>query len=166
MVDSHVHIGQFENISYPAEAVFTAVAHEEDIESILFSSTTSCREDIRYTEIEQELKDALAAAETCAIRAEPLLWFVPDYIRQGVSVESAMGSFPYTGIKLHPRAHCWDLTDEKIIALVHELFAYVDTHTLSVLKHTGDDKVESPHKFSNFLAHIPMFDLFLHMAGL
>jgi hypothetical protein len=104
VTDTHVHIGQFEDHYYKAEDVFeTALEAGTGIERIVFSSTTSCKDDVRYREVEQETAAALALP-VWGEKADPLFWFVPAYVSQGVTVERAMGNLPYRGIKIHPLA--------------------------------------------------------------
>jgi predicted TIM-barrel fold metal-dependent hydrolase len=83
---------------------------------------------------------------------QPLLWFIPDYIRQGLTVENMFENFPYHGIKLHPRAHNWDLNDSKHLDCLHSIFGYADVHKLPVTIHTGEGECEKPYFFESFFA--------------
>jgi predicted TIM-barrel fold metal-dependent hydrolase len=81
---------------------------------------------------------------------QALLWFIPDYIAQGLTVERAFSSFPYHGIKIHPAAQKWDLSDKKALDCLHSLFGFADEHHLPVLIHTGKEDNCKPEFFEQF----------------
>jgi predicted TIM-barrel fold metal-dependent hydrolase len=68
----------------------------------------------------------------------PYLWYIPAYLDQGVTVETAMASLPYCGIKLHPLAHRWDFAHSRHADALHHLFGYAGQHGLPVLIHPGE----------------------------
>jgi len=150
--DTHVHIGQFEDTYYAPLAVIDIVM-ASGMEGLSFSSTTSCKDDVQYREVEKEITLVGAAYSPETIR--PFLWFIPDYIRQGVSAESACGVIPYKGIKIHPYAHSWDIEDLKHREALHQLFDYAAQNTLPVLIHTGESGVDSPDRFERFFGVYP-----------
>jgi predicted TIM-barrel fold metal-dependent hydrolase len=170
VIDHHVHIGQWYERYYTPSEVFDTV-FGAGIAGLVFSSTSSCINDIRYTQIEREIHDAINRAEN----AEPLFWYLPDYSNQGVSIEAAMQALPYKGFKIHPRAHGWDLTDSKTIEIAHSIFDYADRHAMPVLIHTGEDEMERADKFEQFfgaysrvkiiLAHCRPLDTTIKLLG-
>lgn len=154
MIDKHVHIGQFKDIYYKPQVILSIVL-EAGIDELFFSSTTTCRDNIRYIEIETEINTALSQIGSMAEKTHPLLWCIPDYIKQGISIDSIMRNLPYHGIKIHPFAQFWDLTNTGIIDLIHNLFDYANQNELPVLIHTGEDTICEANKFSVFYAEYP-----------
>jgi predicted TIM-barrel fold metal-dependent hydrolase len=152
MIDTHVHIGQFKEIYYtPLETL--NVILETGIEHVVFSSTTSCIDNIKYTNIECEIEEVLMQMGTESARITPLFWSAPYYIDQGITVKNSFNNLPYGGFKIHPRAHNWDLTDSKTVSMIHEIFDYADLKELPVLIHTGRyDKLDEANKFSQFFS--------------
>jgi predicted TIM-barrel fold metal-dependent hydrolase len=152
MIDTHVHIGQFYNKYYNSEEILDIV-HKAGIEEIWYSSTTTCVEDVKYTTIEREI------ASVCGINkynAFPALWYIPDYISQGVSVESALNNLPYRVIKLHPKAHHWDFENTVHIDKAHEIFDCAENGKSDyILIHTGVDTVSDTEQFSRFFGEYP-----------
>jgi predicted TIM-barrel fold metal-dependent hydrolase len=152
MTDFHIHVGQFHERYYDPALVLETV-FQAGVEELVFSSTTSCKADVRYTQVEKELARAL---KNCpAGRARPLFWYIPSYKRQGVSVETAMTGLSYSGFKLHPRAQLWDMTNSAHLDALHGLFDFADRGALPVLIHTGPDKMDEAALFSAFFGHYP-----------
>ena len=80
MTDHHVHIGQFNEVYYDAHEVFAAIEEagaEVDVDEARFSSTSSCRDDVELSKIEEETEYALFYSGRLKVR--PYLWFVPSY---------------------------------------------------------------------------------------
>ncbi|MDR2053370.1 MAG: amidohydrolase family protein [Treponema sp.] len=150
--DNHIHIGQFEGTYYDPLEVLRVVA-EAGIMDAVYSSTTSGKDNARYKEVEQEI--AAVTARYPADRYKPFLWYIPPYLDEGVTIESAFQNLPYGGIKLHPRAHHWDLSDKKHKDCLHRLFAYARDNNVPVLIHTGEDEFERPGVFSPFFPEYP-----------
>jgi predicted TIM-barrel fold metal-dependent hydrolase len=150
--DNHLHIGQFYEAWYdPLEVL--RIAAEAGVKEAVYSSTTSAKEDVRYREVEREITAVTVRYQ--ADRYKPFLWYIPPYIDQGVTVESAFRNLPYGGIKLHPRAHRWDLQDKKHTGCLRTLFDYAQDNNLPVLIHTGEDEFERPAFFSPFFPQYP-----------
>jgi len=150
MTDNHIHIGRFYDVYYKPHEILDIVA-EAGITDAVYTSTTSAKDGVRYVEVEREIAEAvdLYAPE----RYMPFLWFIPPYIDQGLGVEKAFNSLPYAGIKLHPRAHRWDMSDRRHLDCLHSLFAFADVNDLPILIHTGEDDFERPGYFADFFSH-------------
>jgi predicted TIM-barrel fold metal-dependent hydrolase len=153
MTDSHVHIGQFEEVCYSAEKVFDAVFANGLVDSLVFSSTTSCVGGVKYGAVEAEINAALTLHGP--EKTAPLFWFIPDYIAQGVNIEKAMRGLPYRGFKLHPHAQQWDFENSKHTAALRGVFDYSAQNTLPVLIHTGENGLDSPDRFAAFFDEYP-----------
>jgi predicted TIM-barrel fold metal-dependent hydrolase len=148
VLDSHIHIGQFYEEYYDFAKVFDAIFDSGKIDGVLYSSTSSCICDIKYDFIFKEIE---TAQKEFADRATPLFWFVPDYINQGVKIETAMNELNYGGFKLHPFGNIWDFeNDTKQVQVLHEIFDYADKHKMPVLIHTGESGVDRPNRFERF----------------
>jgi hypothetical protein len=154
MIDAHVHIGQFNEIWYEPELVIQTVL-QAGVEKIVFSSTTSCREHISYFEVEKEISAVLSTCGYDLRKIKPLLWYNPDYHNQGLGIEKTMQTLPYCGIKIHPRAHNWDISGKKTLSILDELFGYANQNKLPVCIHTGYDKIDEADKFSRFFSKYP-----------
>jgi predicted TIM-barrel fold metal-dependent hydrolase len=129
------------------------IVTEAGITDAAYSSTTSVKDGIRYREVAREI--AGLTARYPAESFKPFLWYIPPYIDEGLSVKSAFQNLPYRGIKLHPRAHHWNLLDKKHLDCLHSLFMYAQENHLPVLIHTGEDKFERPAFFSYFFSLYP-----------
>ena len=163
MIDSHVHIGQFEDVYYdPLEVVDIVMTTAPGIiDGLAFSSTTSCVEGVAYRRVETEIQKLLAAMPCAAANVRPYFWFIPDYIEQGVSIENAGGGIPYRGIKLHPYAHQWDFNNSRHLESLRRLFDYAGLHRLPVLIHTGNSGVDSANRFEPFFTEYPQTQFIL-----
>jgi predicted TIM-barrel fold metal-dependent hydrolase len=151
-VDNHLHIGQFYEIYYEPLEVLRIVTGA-GITDAVYSSTTSAKEGVRYREVEREITGVTACYP--AENFKPFLWYIPPYLDEGLSVKSAFQNLPYRGIKLHPRAHRWNLRDKRHLDCLHSLFGYARENHLPVLVHTGEDKFERPAFFSSFFFLYP-----------
>ena len=154
MIDSHIHIGQYNEIYYnPVEII--QIVMEKCKEGLYFSSTTTCKENIHYSEVELEIEHTLSQVLEMGELIRPFLWYIPAYIGQGVIFEDAIKNLPYKGIKLHPLAHQWDLKDDKILHTLHRIFEYAGYNELPVLIHTGNSGVDAASTFSQFFLIYP-----------
>jgi predicted TIM-barrel fold metal-dependent hydrolase len=175
MTDSHIHIGQFNEVYYEAKTVFEAVFGTGKIDAIAFSSTTSCKDNVKYSEIEKEI-DAALSLDDYGGKLFPYFWCVPEYAKQGVSIEKAFGNLPYQGIKIHPHAHRWDFADKSTLIFCDEVFGFATENKLPVLIHTGENRDDSPDKFKDYfskyasvlfiLAHSRPVDVTLQMLNM
>jgi hypothetical protein len=153
MTDNHVHIGQFDEQYYSAQEVFDVVL-SNGIKSFWYSSTTSCEGNVKYDEVEKEIKSAIKLCDSHI--ATPLFWFIPDYIKQGVDIESAMKNIPYGGFKLHPYNDKWTFSEDKNQnEVLHTIFHYAGENDLPILIHTGESGVDSPDRFEQFFEEYP-----------
>jgi len=148
MLDTHIHIGQFEEEYYEFERVFEAIFASGKITQIRYSSTSSCIFDVKYAQVFKEIE---ASQREYADRATPLFWFVPDYINQGIKIEAAMSELNYGGFKLHPFGNNWNFeNDTKQTDILHEIFDYADKRKLPIKIHTGESGIDSPNRFEQF----------------
>jgi predicted TIM-barrel fold metal-dependent hydrolase len=151
MTDNHVHIGQFKDIYYdPLEIVDTVMS--AGMEGMSFSSTSSCKENIQYQEIEKEIAVFLSRISFSAETIRPFFWCVPDYINQNLTIEKVFGSIPYKGIKIHPFSHNWDFNNIQHMDFLHGLFNYASDNNLPILIHTGHSGIDSANRFERFIA--------------
>jgi predicted TIM-barrel fold metal-dependent hydrolase len=125
---------------------------EAGIKTLSFSSTTSCKDDVFYGEIEHEISALLSNIPWSPEIVRPFFWYIPDYIRQGVDIETAMKDLPYKGIKIHPYAHQWDFDNPKKMDVLHALFDFAGRNRLPVLIHTGMSGVDSANIFEGFFS--------------
>jgi hypothetical protein len=157
MTDHHVHIGQFEEVYYEALAVFDAVFAGGPVRSIHFSSTTSCKPSVRFSEVEQEVYNALSLLPQENTRLNnPWLWFIPAYIKQGIDIDEAMRNISYFGIKLHPYADNWDFENKTHKDALHRIFDSTNRGgNIRILIHTGESDRDSPIRFLPFFTEYP-----------
>lgn len=149
MTDNHVHIGQFHEVYYKPLDVLDIVTGA-GVEHIVYSSTTSGKDGIYYKEIESEIMEAVSRYPPPGI--VPFFWYIPSYIDEGISPEAAFQNLPYGGIKLHPRAHRWDLENNRHLDCLHSIFSFCRNHGFPILIHTGEDDFERPRFFEQFIA--------------
>ncbi|MDR3049873.1 MAG: amidohydrolase [Elusimicrobiota bacterium] len=150
MIDTHIHIGQFKDRYYDPLEVLTTV-FEAGIKEAFFSSiTASDTATFTYSAIEREISEVLSALGTSSDRAKPLLWYVPEYAKQGINIEKAFKNLPYCGFKIHPLENKWDLSDKNTVAIANEIFEYAQQNNLFVLIHTGNSGVDAANKFNDF----------------
>ena len=149
MTDNHIHIGQFREVYYEPCEILDIIA-EAGVTDAVYTSTTSAKDGVRYAEVEREIAGAAALYDP--ERYKPFLWFIPPYIDQRLDIGEAFHSLPYAGIKLHPRAHHWDLGDRRHLDCLHSIFAFADENALPVLIHTGEDVFERPGYFADFFS--------------
>ena len=158
MNDYHVHIGQYHEVYYYADRVFSALK-VAGVDEVWFSSTTSClycEERALYEGVRGEVQDALKAAAEISIKAHPLYWVVPAvHFAKAVTVKQAMSETAYDGFKIHTFAQKWDLQDARTMALAEEVFSYAESHGLFILIHCGDDDFEKPSLFEPLIARHP-----------
>jgi len=148
MTDSHIHIGQFREKYYDFDKIFDIVFGSGKIDKIVYSSTSSCIDNIEYGFIFKEIEKAQKKYSDVTI---PLFWFIPDYIRQGIKIETAMNELDYGGFKLHPYGNKWDFeNDGKHLEILHKVFDYADRRNFPILIHTGENGSDRPSRFERF----------------
>jgi predicted TIM-barrel fold metal-dependent hydrolase len=150
MTDSHVHIGQYEDIYYdPLE--ITDIVMSAGMEAMSFSSTSTCRENVQYSEIENEISTFLSRISYPVESVRPFFWYIPDYIDQDINIESVFNVIPYKGIKIHPFIHNWNFNNSRHMETLHNLFDYASGNSLPVLIHTGHSDVDRADRFEQFI---------------
>ena len=175
MTDWHVHIGQYENVYYYADRVFSALK-KSGVNELWFCSTTSClyckeaallRVDAPtlqnapsakelFASVKKEISDALRAAKEIGVAAHALYWVVPEiHFSNAASVSRAIKEIPYEGFKIHPLAQRWDLKDELTANLAETIFYCAEKNKMRVLIHCGPDAFMNPRLFEQFIARYP-----------
>ena len=150
MTDNHIHIGQFEDVYYdPVE--ITDIVMSSGIDGMSFSSTSSCVDNILYSEIEKEIISLLSVISYSVEVIRPFFWYIPDYINQNIKMESALSVIQYKGIKLHPFAQNWDFSNMQQMEILHKIFDFASRNTLPVLIHTGHSGVDCANRFERFI---------------
>ena len=162
MTDHHIHIGQFNELYYDALEVFEAIEEagaKFGIDEARFSSTSSCRDDVEFLKIEEETSYALSYSGN--LKVSPYLWFVPRYAEENISVFSAVKSFDYCGIKLHPAAQKWDFENPRHKKCMEEIFEWSAQNKKPVLVHSGTLPEDFPTRFAPFAIERPDSTLIL-----
>jgi predicted TIM-barrel fold metal-dependent hydrolase len=150
--DFHIHIGQFREIYYePLEVLWSVL--EQDVTNCAYSSTTSGEKNLKYSKIEKEIKTAIDVFPESKFK--PYFWYVPSYIKNGITAKNAFENLPYKGIKLHPKMNRWDFSDKSHAKSLRGLFGYAGENKIPVLIHTGPDACEKPEFFEPFFAEYP-----------
>lgn len=156
MTDYHIHIGQFNEVYYDALEIFNAIEtnfSETGVSEVYFSSTSSCRDDVELSKIEEETAYALEF-KSQILTVKPYLWFVPKYAREKISVKSAMKTFDYVGFKLHPFAQKWNLENPIHKKCLEDIFEYASENKKLILIHSGIDE-SNPLHFEQFFKNFP-----------
>jgi len=160
MLDSHIHIGRFNEEYYRFDTVFDVVFNSGIVDKIVYSSTSSCIPDVKYNAVKKEVEGALKKYPTDI--ATPLFWFIPDYINQGIKVKTIMKELNYGGFKLHPHGNEWDFENNpRQCDILHEVFDYADRRRMRVLIHTGESGVDRPNRFERFFGEYKNADIVL-----
>ena len=150
MTDNHVHIGQYNRVYYdPVE--IADVVMSTGLDGMAFSSTSSCINNIVYSEIEKEIATFLSNSQYSDETIQPYLWYVPGYIDQGITMKNAFNGIQYKGIKLHPYAQNWDFSDKRHMEALHNIFDYAALNTLPIIIHTGYSGIDSANRFERFM---------------
>jgi predicted TIM-barrel fold metal-dependent hydrolase len=147
--DNHVHIGYFQDEYYDPLDIVNIVM-ESGMESLSFSSTTSCRKNIMYWEVENEIKRLLARVGWNADIVSPYFWFAPGYISRRTRIERFFDTIPYKGVKLHSLAHEWNFDYSLHFEALSGLFDYAGGNGLPALIHTGNSGVDNADRFERF----------------
>lgn len=159
-IDHHTHIGQFNEIYYDPLEVFNAievVSKLTTITEIHYSSTSSCRDDVELSKIEEETAYA-QQFNSDTLKVKPYLWYVPKYVEENISVKSALDSFDYCGIKLHPYAQKWDFENpkhRKCLEKIFEAASEKEKRKFHILIHCGLDTECKPRRFEYFFKEYP-----------
>jgi uncharacterized protein len=154
MIDNHIHIGQFNEIYYdPIEVI--QIVMENCTEGLCFSSVTTCKDDVAYSEVENEIDNVLSHIHWSPEIVRPFFWYAPVFTGHGVDFEKAMRNLPYKGIKLHPFAHSWDLNDKIHLDILHKVFGYAEENKLPILIHTGNSGIDAADTFISFFPLYP-----------
>jgi predicted TIM-barrel fold metal-dependent hydrolase len=150
MTDNHIHIGQFYDVYYdPVEII--DIVMSGGMSGLSFSSTSSCIEGIKYHDIEKEILATLAMIPYSDETVRPYLWYIPGYIEQNITLESAFSAIPYKGIKFHPFAQKWDFDNPRHRKCLNYIFDFAGQNELPVLIHTGCGGVDNPDRFEPFI---------------
>jgi len=153
MTDHHIHIGQFEELYYPAGEVFEAVFSTDLVDRLVFSSTTSCVDNVRYSDVAAEIEAALKLYTP--EKTIPLLWYIPDYTAGHYGGTRLFGT-SVRGNKAAPlRPAVGFFRPSAIAGTLHGLFDYAARHELPVLIHTGHSGIDSADRFEPFFAGYP-----------
>jgi predicted TIM-barrel fold metal-dependent hydrolase len=155
MIDNHVHIGHFYEKYYdPLEVI--DIVMSSGIEGMSFSSTTSCKDNVCYVEIEKEIMSFLSTISYTSEIIRPFFWYIPGYIKQGIKIKNVFETILYKGIKIHPFAQSWDFENKNHIKTLHSLFNFASFNQLPVLIHTGHSGIDCADRFEQFFSEYNM----------
>lgn len=154
MIDYHIHIGQFNKIYYDAFEIFEVIeklSPVTNINEVLYSSTSTCRDDVELSRIEEEISYA-QSYNSANLKIFPYLWYIPKYVDQNITIESATKAFDYCGIKIHTVGQYWDESNTKHIKALHEMFQWADSNQKYLLIHCEQQVQALPTRFEHFFA--------------
>lgn len=155
MIDFHVHIGQFNNVYYDAHKVFSSIIKAKtEINTVYYSSTSTCRDDVELNKIEEEIAYA-QSFKSKKLTVRPYLWAIPKYAEQKIDLFKTMGKFDYVGIKLHPQSHKWDLENKTHTDFLQNIFEYCHYYNKLILLHTGCSQETRPDRFLKYYLQFP-----------
>lgn len=158
MLDCHVHIGQFNEVYYDPYDVFGTIENsvkKTSVTEIHYSSTSSCRDDVELSKIEEETYYA-QQFKSDSLLIKPYLWFVPQYAENKITPSEAIKHFNYCGFKLHPLAQKWDFTNQKHSEALNDIFEIAsEKNELSILIHCGTQECDRPKRFEPFFKTFP-----------
>ena len=159
--DTHVHFGQFEDVYYsPHTVIETLAAH--NVKGAYLSSTTSCmawndenEKEIIITHIKDEFEEAILCAKKLKFKLYPVYWIIPKRHFENDTFSDVFSETPYQGLKIHPRAHDWNLKNEKIRDLMDCACQFAESRKIPIFIHTGYCEFESPEKFEEWYKNYP-----------
>ncbi len=157
MTDHHIHIGQFNQVYYDAIEVFETIESTQSqtgITEVLYSSTSSCRDDVTLDKVEEEINYAQSFMSQ-NLSVCPYLWFVPKYAEENISVQSATRTFDYCGIKIHPFAQKWDMENPIHKKAMEQIFQWSEENQKFILIHCGPNPETFPNRFEDFFKTYP-----------
>lgn len=137
--DTHVHFGQFEDVYYsPHTVIETLAAH--NVKGAYLSSTTSCmawndenEKEIIITHIKDEFEEAILCAKKLKFKLYPVYWIIPKRHFENDTFSDVFSETPYQGLKIHPRAHDWNLKNEKIRDLMDCACQFAESRKIAIL---------------------------------
>ena len=159
--DTHVHFGQFEDVYYsPHTVIETLAAH--NVKGAYLSSTTSCmawndenEKEIIITHIKDEFEEAIQCAKKLKFKLYPVYWIIPKRHFENDTFFDIFSETPYQGLKIHPRAHDWNLKNEKICDLMDCACQFAKSRKIPIFIHTGYCEFELPEKFEEWYKNYP-----------
>ena len=145
IIDHHIHIGQFYEEYYEPLEIMRIIEASGLVAGCCFSSTTT---GVKYAKIEREIQSVSAVYPADIM--QPYFRFMPAFIKEGISIESAMKSLPYRGFKIHPMDE-WNFENDSLQTHhLHQIFDDAGRRCLPVLIHTGESGIDSPDRFEMF----------------
>lgn len=159
--DTHVHFGQFEDVYYsPHTVIETLAAH--NVKGAYLSSTTSCmawnnenEKEIIITHIKDEFEEAIQCARKLKFKLYPVYWIIPKRHFENDTFFDIFSETLYQGLKIHPRAHDWNLKEEKICDLMDCACQFAKSRRIPIFIHTGYCEFERPEKFEEWYKNYP-----------
>lgn len=152
MIDSHVHIGQFNNLYFSPVAIHNLM-DKLNIDFYAVSSTTICEEN--YPKVIDELQELILIDNNKVI---PVMWITPEGLEGNIAwyLES---SIKWKCIKIHPFLHpeVWTKTDGKIL----EVLDIAKELDIPILIHTGDELSCQSNLFETIIANNPEISFIL-----
>lgn len=146
MVDSHIHVGQFNNLYFePVEIHNLMTSLKVDYYAV--SSTTICEEN--YPKVIDELQELIRLDKDKVL---PVMWITPDGLNGNIAwyLET---SIKWKSIKIHPFLHPGEWTNNadkisEVIDIARELNA-------PILIHTGNEECCQANLFEEIIANNP-----------
>lgn len=146
MIDSHIHIGQFNDLYIEPLTIHNLMA-ELNVEYYAVSSTTICEEN--YPKVIDELQELICLDKDKVL---PVMWITPDGLNGNIAwyLET---SIKWKCLKIHPFLHpdIWTNAHGKICEVVD----IAKELNIPILIHTGNESSCQSNKFEATIADNP-----------
>lgn len=110
---------------------------------------------IIITHIKDEFEEAILCAKKLKFKLYPVYWIIPKRHFENDTFSDVFSETPYQGLKIHPRAHDWNLKNEKIRDLMDCACQFAESRKIPIFIHTGYCEFESPEKFEKWYKNYP-----------
>lgn len=145
--DSHIHFGQFYN-QYTSSTELRDFLDSVGVECFAASSTTICEGD--YDKV---LREIVTLKELCGNKLSPILWIMPQMLKDGGLFKMMDSGICWRCLKIHPQLHptAWlgDSHEMKWMASMASVLR------LPLLIHTGEKEGCYPKLYEKVIAGFP-----------
>lgn len=148
MIDSHTHIGQFNDLYTSPQEVLDFM-DAVGVESFAVSSTTTCERN--FSKVIAEMKEIVHIAES---RALPVLWILPEMFESDTIGQFLDSGINWRILKIHPQISPVDRWASES-NFTHRLISLARKMSIPILLHTGEIDGCYPKQFKEVICGNP-----------